>query len=208
MLYSYNPAGCTIQVDWLYVRQYRNPEPTATITSYDIRESRTVSGTGLITFDDDAVVTWVDVTTPGSLTGIRVIRHNHDHPNATDPIKTGRYWEISTNDNPGAYVVSLILPHNSVPDSLDKICLWLGGSGLNWSCAMSSFDPGAGTITLTNISQLSDWATGNNVGPTSLTLLSFHASSYRWITFPVLLALLLVCALAALGLAFRQRRNL
>jgi hypothetical protein len=128
-----------------------------------IRKSQAVSGTGALTFGLTAAQ--VNVITPGTLSNLQVDRVDSNHPNATAPIQTGRYWSITPTGS--GYTLDLTLPHNSTPDANDKLCRY---TGAGWDCAANSFDTINNTITRTGIAQLSDWATGNNAGPTAVTL--------------------------------------
>jgi hypothetical protein len=67
----------------------------------------------------------------------------------------------------------MTLPHNETPDDQDRVCRHEGAG--QWNCAADSYDVGRQTITRQNITQFSDWATGNDV-PTAVALASFTAT--------------------------------
>ncbi|MFV9504135.1 MAG: hypothetical protein AB4911_06175 [Oscillochloridaceae bacterium umkhey_bin13] len=58
------------------------------------------------------------------------------------------------------------------PDADDKVCRY-PGSGVLWECAATTFN--ATSITRNGVSAFSDWAVGDDVGPTAITLLEFTA---------------------------------
>ncbi len=62
----------------------------------------------------------------------------------------------------------MTLPHNATADANDKVCRYTG-VGVVWDCAANSFV--GSTITRNNITELSDWATGNDITPLAVTLL-------------------------------------
>jgi hypothetical protein len=191
-------------LDWIRQRQYCGSDPTVTIRGYsDIQETQDIGGTG--TFDFTWVGITLDVGTQGSLSSLQAVLYQHNHPDATTPIQTGRYWEL--NPTGTGYNVDLTLPHNSVPDNLDKNCRHLG-AGQNWDCVMSSFDPLGGTITRGNITQLSDWATGNNVGPTVLTLTGITVSSRSGWILPVLITLIILILVGVLFKMLHHRMRM
>jgi hypothetical protein len=155
-------------VDWARARKYCGTEATAAVSSLvEQQDTLPVTGTGPVVFGSGLDVT-IDVTQLGDLTCLQVIHFPYDHPDATDPLKTGQYWEVNPCGTSG-YIVSLTLPHNTPVDANDKVCRWTGGGGL-WDCAMTSIDTGNNTITRAGITQLSDWATGNDAGPTVVGL--------------------------------------
>jgi hypothetical protein len=193
------------------LRKYTTSEPTILMRSYsDIQETRVITGMG--TPDFSLVGITLTVQTQGNLTSLQVIQYFHNHPNGTYSngtggpygTKTGQYWEIIPNHT--GYTVDLTLPHNSVPDENDKVCRWTG-TGTIWDCVASGFDAGKRIIWRTGITQLSEWATGNNVGPTVVRLKDMTATSRREKVVPAILAAGLVSLLAA-GLLWRRRVRL
>jgi len=171
-----------------------------------IRKSQ--SGTGNKTFGLTGVA--INVTTgPPSIQVDRIDR-NHDNATGTpggSGIKTGKYWTITPTGS--GYTVDITLPHSVSPDTNAKVCRYTG-SGQVWDCDRTSST--ANTVTRTGINTLSDWAVGNNVGPTAITLSSLTAASPLPAALPVpgLVALGGLAAVAALGIGaglVRRRRG-
>ena len=133
------------------------------------------------TFDKNSGVVITTTDTLGNLSCLYVDEMGLNHPNATAGIQSGRYWLIrglqgDKQTDASGFNVSLTLPTTFTPDANDKLCRYpgnLGGSG--WDCAANSYT--ANTITRNGVSAFSDWAVGNNVGPTAVGLTSFQASS-------------------------------
>lgn len=128
---------------------------------------------------------------------LEVLPYNTNHPNATPPIQTGRYWLINgyqadqitnaLND----WAVNLTLPTSFVPDGDDRVCRYTG-VGETWDCAATTFT--LNSITRNEVTQFSPWAVGNNVGPTAITFdkLIVIAPNPVFMTIMGLLLLLLV----------------
>ncbi|HYE13614.1 MAG TPA: DUF11 domain-containing protein, partial [Pyrinomonadaceae bacterium] len=113
----------------------------------------------------------LNVTNDGTnLDYLRVTDIAFNHPNATAPVQTGKYWIISglrsdkTTQATADYTVNLTLPY-ATADSLDQVCRHSGGGV--WDCAATSFAANA-SVTRTGVSQFSDWAVGDNEAPTDL----------------------------------------
>jgi hypothetical protein len=118
----------------------------------------------------------INVTTQGTLSSLQVDRTDVNHPNATSGpggagTATGRYWTITPTGD--SYTVDLTLPHNVTPDTNAAACEYTGGSGDGWDCARTSST--GNTVTRTDVTVLSPWAVGNNVGPTAVVLESVSA---------------------------------
>jgi hypothetical protein len=142
----------------------------------------------------------MDIVALGTLTSLRIDRIDADHPQATAGIETGKYWGITPNYGADSFEVSLTLPHYDTPDHLDKLCRYTGTA---WDCAMSSFDPVNQTITRDGVTAFSDWATGDNVGPTLIQDVKLSASSGSiWVLG--LIGLGLFGSLGVLGLMRRR----
>ncbi len=103
-----------------------------------------------------------------------------DHPNATGSpgnsgIATGKYWLIRGLQSDklteaSGFVVTLTLPHNSLPNP--KVCKYPGGlGGAGWDCDAATAT--VTTVTRSGIGSFSDWAVGSNVKPTAVNLVSF-----------------------------------
>jgi len=146
------------------------------------------------TFDKNSNVVITTTTTLGDLSCLYVDEMELNHPNATAGIQSGRYWLIrglqsdKVTDATG-FSVNLTLPTTFTPDTNDKVCRYTG-SGHVWDCAMNSFT--TNSITRNSVSAFSDWAVGNNVGPTAIKLQDFQAGSAPsplvWL-FPAALAI-------------------
>ena len=136
-----------------------------TLTNLGVtRETKAISGTETIAFGLADVT--IDVTEPG-LTAMQVERRDESHPDAPVGIQTGRYWNLTPTGSD--YTLSLTLPHNGVPGACDEVCRYTGCGEL-WDCASNMYDRSEGTITRLGVTHLSDWATGDDVGPCHLAL--------------------------------------
>ncbi len=93
-------------------------------------------------------------------------------------LQTNNWWHISGNINSG-FNVDLTIPYGNA-DGNSRLCKWpgnLGGSG--WDC-----DDGTNTtfvantsVTRSGLTSFSDWAVGDKVGPTAVTLQDITAAS-------------------------------
>lgn len=129
------------------------------------------------------------VNTLGTLGCINVVQINSNHPNATTALQTGRYWTINASGATG-FNVNLTFP-DSV--TTPKACRYPGGlGGYGWDCTGTHQDNG-GSVTRFNVTQFSDWAVGENPGPTSVRLneLGVKISSV-WVIVPAFLGLCLI----------------
>ena len=126
----------------------------------------------------------IQVTTlGGELACLYVDEMERHHPNATGTsggsgLMTGRYWQIhalsSDKSTPATgFVATLTLPHANLIDP--QVCEYTGGAGFGWDCAASSST--ATTVTRSGLTSFSDWAVGQQVGPTAVSLRSFAAAS-------------------------------
>ncbi|PWH13133.1 MAG: hypothetical protein DDG59_14690 [Anaerolineae bacterium] len=124
----------------------------------------------------------IQITTLGSeLVCLYVDEMEINHPNATPGIQTGRYWlmrglQSDRKTDATGFSVNLTLPHNNL--SNPKACKYpgsLGGAG--WDCAVNSSN--ASSVTRSGVTAFSDWAVGNNVGPTVVRLLNMRATPLR-----------------------------
>jgi hypothetical protein len=131
----------------------------------------------------------------GGLKALAVLRYDQNHPQATSGMTTGRYWHIDAiTTTAAAFNLGLALPHANLADP--NVCKWPGElGGMGWDCARSGFN--STIVWRNNLSALSDWAVGNDVGPTAVEVKTFRAaagdSSGRWLL--VLLAALIGAAL-------------
>ncbi|HOS78977.1 MAG TPA: choice-of-anchor Q domain-containing protein, partial [Anaerolineae bacterium] len=158
------------------------------------------------TFADQSGVA-VEIVTAGTLACVYVDEMETNHANATTGIQTGRYWLIrglksDKQTDATDFTVNLTLPTTFTPDDKDKVCRYTGSG---WDCAASSF--GANSVTRSGITAFSDWAVGNNVGPTAVVLHRLTAASAP--TGELLwagLGLVGVLILLAAGLTRKSRR--
>lgn len=143
----------------------------------------------------------VTVDTLGTLACLRVERAGADHPNRTGSaggsgVGWGGYWVITATDSLGSlasgYALTLTLPHSGLSDP--QACKWLEGAGpgSGWDCARDGFD--ASTVWRGNVGDLSDWAVGEHVSPTSVSVTRFAANR----AYPHLAAIVGVLLIAAL----------
>jgi len=129
------------------------------------------------TFDKNSNMIIATTATLGDLSCLYVDEMELNHPNATDGIQTGRYWLIrglqsDKQTNATGFSVNLTLPTTFTSGDKDKVCRY---DGAVWDCAMNSFT--TNSITRNGVTAFSDWAVGNDVGPTAIKLQDFHASS-------------------------------
>jgi hypothetical protein len=131
--------------------------------------------------------------TTDNFTSITVERRDQNHPGRTGtgaPPASGVGWGIYWTITPaGSGAANLTLPHTLGSNHANaKACRFV--SGTTWDCARTSSDEW--TVTRNEVTAFSDWAVGNNVGPTAVRLTSFQASSalssLLWL-FPAALAL-------------------
>lgn len=174
-----------------------------------IRKTQSIPSTGVYTFGlaggpiNGGVVS-INVITD-SFTSIMVSRVDQNHPFRTGDesnpgVGWGVYWTITPMGSGG---VNLTLPTSFTPDENDKLCRHTGGGGAGWDCAASSYT--ANTITRDGVTVFSDWAAGNDVGPTVVTLTRVAArSSGPWLPAAALVA---AAVLAGGGLLLARRRR-
>jgi hypothetical protein len=168
------------------------------------------------TFFGDTVS--IEVTDDGTdLDCLRATDIPHNHPNATSTsggsgIMTGRYWileGLQSDQSTAAtedYSLNLTLAHSVSPDSNAYVCKYPGGlGGYGWDCSRTSST--VSTVWRNGISSLSDWAVGDQVGPTALTLHGASAQSRAGIYSGVLLMAVLVLGGSGMVLTRRMRRS-
>lgn len=189
------PAGVTTDL----AGNARIQQGTVDMGAYELAYTATACGVthgGSYALGTKAVT--IEVVDKGDIDCLTAVYFPTSHPTATVGIQTGGYWQITAVDgfsNPvtSGFDVTLIVPVSFTPDGNDKVCRYTG-AGAVWDCAASSFDAGNKTITRTGVNQFSDWAAGNEVGPTAVTLQTFTA-------VPVMLLSLTGTGLLALLLA-------
>jgi len=145
--------------------------------------SKTVSTEDTVTFGPTLARVYVD-DDGGCLTGITVQRVNNNHANATEGIRTGRYWAITPVVSCGnTFTVTLTLPMTATTSTKDKLCRW-DTDTTQWDCGIlannshASSGPNAmpNIVIRQNVTQFSDWAVGNDVGPTAVSLQFLNAT--------------------------------
>ena len=133
--------------------------------------------------------TWpvsVTLQTLGTIECLRVQRFDQNHDDRTGTsmlsgVGWGRYWTITATDSSGdpasGFSLTLTLPNEGF--ATPRSCRFpgeIGGSG--WDCddgTRTTFT--ASTVTRSGITALSDWAVGNEVGPTAVRLQTFSVVS-------------------------------
>lgn len=131
-------------------------------------------GTGLQTFHVEGQTVQVNISTLGDIDCVRVRQMEITHPNATANMETGRYWQIEAVNGGGGeasgYTLSLVLPNPFDTAVNVKACRYPGGlGGSGWDCTVAQ-SPTASQVTVTGVTQLSDWVVGQSVGPTAVQL--------------------------------------
>lgn len=167
-----------------------------------------IPGAGVYTFGPTRVK--VEVVSAGLLDSLTITKTSGDHPGRSGSaggagVGWGEYFSLTPNGGAnGTFTATLTLPSLFAPDSSDKVCRYV--SGTTWDCAADSFSSTPfDTITREGVTAFSDWAAGNNVGPTAVRLASLRSVSGAASALPVaLLACLFVCLAALLYL---QRRR-
>jgi hypothetical protein len=115
----------------------------------------------------------IDVTTD-NFTSITVARRDQNHAGRTGAappaagVGWGIYWTITPD---GSGEVNLTLPHALADDTKAQACRFV--SGTTWDCARDASDEW--TVTRNGVTTFSDWAVGNGVSPTAVTLNFFMA---------------------------------
>jgi hypothetical protein len=177
-------------------------------------ETRCDLTTGLHSFNQ----TWpvqVDIKALGTIDCIRVRRYDQDHLYATGSASGsgagwGRYWAITAVDSGGSpaagFTLTLTLPHNGLTSP--KACRYPGNQGgAGWSCddgTHTTFT--ANTVTRSGITELSEWAVGNQVNPNAVRAWSLEAFRGDSSAAPLyLLVGLVALGGVAGGMAWRRR---
>jgi hypothetical protein len=154
-----------------------------------------------ITFNFTALGTLTCVTVEEMGPGV-------DHPLATGPgsngvgIKTGNWWHITGNGSD--FNVDLTLPYSGA-DADSRVCRWPGDlGGYGWDCGAldgtgTTFDAGV-SVTRVGQTAFSDWAVGDHVGPTAVTLTTFAVDDAIWLPVGLIV-------LSAAGLLLVRKRR-
>lgn len=166
----------------------------ATSTDYDLGTSEPVT------------LNFTDLGTP-AVNCVRILYFGYGHPNSTANF-LDHFWHIEVSpDNAGStttFTADLTVGFTSPVDPEDKLCRWLEGSGpgFGWDCATDSY--GANSITRT-VSGFSDWAVGDNVGPTAVTLAGQNTTQG---TAPLGLLVMVLLVLTTAVVINRRRQQL
>jgi hypothetical protein len=143
----------------------------------------------------------IDVTTD-NFTSITVERRDQNHPGRTGTgappasgVGWGIYWTITPD---GSGTVDLTLPHALADNTLAQACRFI--SGTTWDCARNNSDEW--TVTREGVTEFSDWAVGNNVTPTAVSLSSFSATNQS----TGIVALIIGILMLVLGSLWLRRR--
>ena len=183
------------------------------IGAYEYRETISVgdcAGTALegqhtLLFTNGYSVT-ITVDISDGINCIAVEEMGTNHLMATGPgssdnaLLTGNWWHITANKNYG-FNIDITLPFNSA-DENSRVCKWVNHySGYGWDCGNDVDNvtgPTPGNVTRTNITSFSDWAVGDNVGPTVVTFSKIEAKTkqpFLFITAVIITALSLIFAI-------------
>jgi predicted outer membrane repeat protein len=165
-----------------------------------------LSGTQEFDFTSGNTVT-VTITTANELNCITVEEMGSDHPAATGTmgdsgIYTGNWWHISGNIDSG-FEVTVTLPHSGLGNP--QVCKYPGTEGgYGWDCDRTHYD--ASTVWLNEVGSFSDWAVGDNVGPTAVSTLHTQISTPNQTTLVITTILATLLALFS-GAALWLRRT-
>jgi hypothetical protein len=104
------------------------------------------------------------------LTALQVDRFDHTYAHTTgspgNGVGWGRYWAI-TNTGEG-FSATVTLPHDISTPSDAMACRYSGAGATGWECRQDAVT--VNTVTFDGVDHFSDWAVGDTVGPTSITL--------------------------------------
>jgi hypothetical protein len=133
------------------------------------------------------------VNSESDLDCLYVDRLPFNHPHATGltdgaNLRTGQYWQIRGLQADGitpatTFNVDLTLPYASASAST-RACKWLDGvgPGFGWNCGPldgTGTTVGAGAVTRLGVTAFSQWAVGDDVGPTAVTLNSLITTNSK-----------------------------
>jgi hypothetical protein len=102
-------------------------------------------------------------------------RFNKNHPLGGAPQQTGSYWSLRALDATGGaasgFDVNVTMTYDPLTNTDPSLCRL---SGSQWGCAAASYDAGAKTVTLNNVTEFSEWTVGKSA-PTAVQLAAFDA---------------------------------
>ncbi|MDA0244308.1 MAG: hypothetical protein OT477_12895 [Chloroflexi bacterium] len=147
---------------------------TAEIYEPTLLNRRCGVGTGVHNFQTDAGFLNVTISSLGDIDCLTVRRMEITHPNATGNMATGIYWQINATNagnNPASgYTLSLTIPHAYGTDTGVQACRYPGGlGGFGWDCTNSQ-TANTTHVSVTGVTQLSDWVVGQDLGPTAVAM--------------------------------------
>jgi hypothetical protein len=139
-----------------------------------------------------------------------------NHPQATGTadgahLRTGQYWQIAGLQGDGVtpaatYLLDLTFPYPA--SSATRACKWVAGVGFGWDCASdempTSYVPGV-SVTRHMVSALSEWAVGESVGPTAVSLSTFSTNNTPALPIATVALLLLLLSMAVGWQVVKQR---
>jgi hypothetical protein len=145
----------------------------------------------------------IAVTAQGTLTSLSVTQINNAPRDAEPGMQTGYYWRITPNSGASNFVLNLTFPLDGITSEYGSMVCRYNTTYRVWDCSTPTVDIAAGTVTLSGVRQLSDWALSEIV-PTAVTVNSFTAKT----TTPHTNAIWIVAmgAMSALLLTWTRRR--
>lgn len=164
----------------------------------------------------------INITNDGNdLDCLRVTDIPESHLYATgtgegQALKTGFYWLIEglqadgSSEATAGYSFELTLPY-AYADSNSRVCRWLEGSGTGdgWDCGSDSDNSFVANTSVKRIGldHFSDWAVGNGVGPTAVSLgsMSVIGNTAVWLVGAILALLLVSLGVVIAQTTFRER---
>ena len=122
-----------------------------------------------------------DLTGGDPLTSIQVDYVAGDHTGRTGSSGNGvgwdHYWSITPTGSD--FVANVTLPHDVSTPANAKACRYTG-SGSVWDCKQDDVD--TDYVTFSDTTEFSDWAVGEQVGPTTIKLQSLAAHNFTFST--------------------------
>lgn len=167
----------TVYTGTLLVEQISadNANVNGTLTNWGtIRKSQPVTGLVTRTFGLAGALAGgqlaISLTMNSGLTALQVDRFDRTYVHTTgspgNGVGWGRYWAI-TNTGEG-FSATVTLPHDISTPGDAMACRYSGAGATGWECRQDAVT--ANTVTFDGVDHFSDWAVGDTVGPTSITL--------------------------------------
>jgi uncharacterized delta-60 repeat protein len=124
----------------------------------------------------DMEINVTDLAGGTPLTSIQVDRIDQEHSAKTGTVGAGvgwgHYWTITPTGTD--FTADVTLPHDIDPQTGAKVCRYTG-TGLIWDCKQDGVT--VDTVTYAGTTQFSDWAVGNHVDPTAVTVMGYGYSA-------------------------------